>query len=513
MIYLPRYFGTPQEGKNGVSFCGAVYVGAAVMLALYGMNSLVLLVLYLRHRRHTPSLPPLTYTPRVTVQLPIYNERYVIERLIDAAAGLDYPRDHLQIQVLDDSTDDTTVMAQERAAYHRQRGVDIAVIHRTERTEFKAGALAHGLSTATGEFVAVFDADFLPGPDFLRQTVPYFLAQPDLGLIQTRWGHINGDYSLLTRAQTLALDGHFVVEQTARQRAGLFMNFNGTAGVWRRTCIEDSGGWQGDTLSEDLDLSYRAQLRGWRFLFLPDVVSPAEVPPHMAAFKRQQFRWAKGSIQCLRKMGWAVLTARESLFKRVQGLIHLSSYLVHPLMLLLLLSSLPLILWGGMPSLPLAYLSLASVGPPLLYAVAQRASYADWRRRWAAFPVLALLGTGVALSNTRAVMEALLGCSQSFQRTPKFRLESRGDHWRGKEYGMSFSWLTLGEVVLALYASVTVVVACLRGNVYAVPFLLLYVAGFGYVAALGLWHSVSWPHFQLLRLRVNRGAAVEARQP
>jgi cellulose synthase/poly-beta-1,6-N-acetylglucosamine synthase-like glycosyltransferase len=483
------------------------------MLALYGLNSLVMLVLYLCHRRHTPSLPPLTNTPRVTVQLPIYNERYVVERLIDAAAALDYPRDRLQIQVLDDSTDETTAIAQERAAYHRQRGMDIVVVHRTKRTGFKAGALAQGLSTATGEFTAVFDADFVPAPDFLQQTIPYFLVQPDLGLIQTRWGHINGDYSLLTRAQTLALDGHFVVEQTARQRASLFMNFNGTAGVWRRACIEDSGDWQGDTLSEDLDLSYRAQLRGWRFLFLPDMVSPAEVPPHVAAFKRQQFRWAKGSIQCLRKLGWTVLTSREPLFKRVQGLIHLSSYLVHPLMLLLLLTSLPLMLWRGTPGLPLAYLSLGSVGLPLLYAVAQRALYADWRRRWAVFPVLALLGTGVALSNTRAVIEALLSRDQSFQRTPKFRLESQGDRWRDKGYGLPFSWMTVGEAALALYAGVTVIVAWLRGNIYAVPFLLLYVTGFGYVAALGLLHSTAWPRLRPSRLRVSHEVSMQIRRP
>jgi cellulose synthase/poly-beta-1,6-N-acetylglucosamine synthase-like glycosyltransferase len=513
MIYLARYFGTPQEANNSVSFIGAIYVSTAVMLALYGVNSLVTLVLYLHHRRRAPLLPPLTSTPRVTVQLPIYNERYVVERLIDAVVGLDYPRDRLQIQVLDDSTDETTAIAQERTAYHRQRGVDVVVTHRTERTGFKAGALAHGLSTATGDFIAIFDADFVPAPDFLRLTVPYFLEQPALGLIQTRWGHINGDYSLLTRAQTLALDGHFVVEQTARQRAGLYMNFNGTAGIWRRACIEGSGGWQGDTLSEDLDLSYRAQLRGWRFLFLPDVVSPAEVPPHVAAFKRQQFRWAKGSIQCLRKLGWAVLTAREPLFKRVQGLIHISNYLAHPLMLLLLLLSLPLMLWGGVPSLPLAYLSLASVGPPLLYAVAQWALGTGWRRRWTVFPVLALLGTGVALSNTQAVIEALLGRSQSFQRTPKFRLESQSDRWRGKEYVLPFSWLTLGEVALAFYAGITVIVACLRGNVYAVPFLLLYVGGFGYVAALSLWHSAAWPRLRLPRLRVEREATTEARRP
>lgn len=494
-----------------MSLCGALYVGAAVMLAAYGINSLILLALYLYHRKHTIPLPPLVSTPPVTVQLPVYNERYVVARLIDAVARLDYPRSHLQIQVLDDSTDDTTAIAQERAVYYRQQGLDITVIHRQERVEFKAGALACGLSMATGEFIAVFDADFVPAPDFLRRTIPYFLAQPDLGLIQTRWGHINGDYSLLTRAQTLALDGHFVVEQTARQRAGLLMNFNGTAGIWRRACIEDSGGWQGDTLSEDLDLSYRAQLRGWRFLFLPDVVSPAEVPPHVAAFKQQQFRWAKGSIQCLRKMGWSVLTAREPLFKRFQGLVHLSSYLVHPLMLLLLLISLPLMLWGGMPGLPLAYLSLASIGPPLLYAVAQQALYADWGRRWAAFPVLALLGTGVALSNTQAVVEALLGRSQNFWRTPKFRLESREDCWYGKDYNPPFSWLILGEATLALYALVTAVVACLRSNLYAVPFLLLYAAGFGYVAALSLWHSVPKPRLPLTWL-IKREATAETRR-
>ena len=496
-----------------MSFLGTMYIVAAVMLALYGLNSLVLLVLYWHHRHHAPPLPPLSDTPRVTIQLPLYNERYVVERLIDAAANLNYPRDRLQIQVLDDSTDDTTAIALERAAHHRQQGVDIVVIHRTEREGFKAGALANGLRTASGEFIAVFDADFVPSPDFLQKTIPYFLVQPDLGLIQTRWGHINGDYSLLTRAQTLALDGHFVVEQSARQQAGLFMNFNGTAGIWRRACIEDSGGWQGDTLSEDLDLSYRAQLRGWRFLFLPEVVSPAEVPPTIAAFKRQQFRWAKGSIQCLRKLGWTLLTAPEPVFKRVQGLIHLSSYLVHPLMLVLLLTSLPLMWWGEMPSLPLAYLSVASVGPPLLYAVAQRALYRDWHRRWAVFPLLALVGTGVTLNNAQAVVEALTGRGQTFQRTPKFKLESAKDHWRDKGYRVSASWLTLGEAVLALYAMITVAVACLRGNIYAVPFLLLYVAGFGYVAGLGLWHSISWSRFRPRRVKLRGEPTLDARRP
>jgi cellulose synthase/poly-beta-1,6-N-acetylglucosamine synthase-like glycosyltransferase len=477
-----------------LSFLGIIYSVTAVFLAVYGFNSFLLTLLYLRHRREKLPRPPLVDTPPVTVQLPIYNELYVVERLLEAVARLDYPGDKLQIQVLDDSDDETTALALARVAHYRAQGLDIELIRRAGRSGFKAGALAHGLRTARGEYIAVFDADFVPPPDFLAQTVPYFRERPRLGLIQTRWGHLNADYSPLTQAQALALDGHFVVEQTARYRAGLYMNFNGTAGVWRRRCIEEAGGWAGDTLSEDLDLSYRAQLAGWQCLYLPEAVAPAELPPQMAAFKRQQFRWAKGSIQVLRKLGWKVARAPVSPFKRLEGLLHLSSYLVHPLMLILLLVTLPLMFERGGIKLPLAYLSLVSLGPPFLFAASQRALYRDWQRRFAYLPLLVFLGTGIALSNTRAVVEALLGQGNDFRRTPKFDVRRRGDNWMSHSYALPFRWLTLGELLLSFYALCAVLVALRHGNVYAVPFLLIYVLGFAYVAGLDLWQTrASWP--------------------
>jgi cellulose synthase/poly-beta-1,6-N-acetylglucosamine synthase-like glycosyltransferase len=469
-----------------LSVLAIAYGFTAVLLATYGLNSLIMVLLYLHHRYEHQPPTSLTNAPPVTVQLPIYNELHVVERLIDAVTHLDYPRDRLQIQVLDDSTDETTALAQARVDYYRKRGVDIALIHRPERTGFKAGALQRGTETATGEFIAIFDADFVPNPDFLQRIMPHFQGQPRLGLVQARWGHINADYSPLTRAQALALDGHFVVEQTARQRSGLFMNFNGASGIWRKSCIEEAGGWQGDTLSEDLDLSYRAQLAGWEFLYLPDVISPAEIPPQINAFKRQQFRWAKGSIQCLLKHWHTLVRTRRPAFARLQGLIHLSNYLIHPLMLILLLLTLPLQLGQGAMGLPLLYLGLGSLGPPLVFALSQWDTYPDWPRRLAYFPFLVLMGTGIALNNAWAVGEALTRRPNLFQRTPKFGLEERTDRWAESRYALPINRMTLGEVLLSTYSLVTVIVALAKGNHYVVPFLFLYLGGFGYVAALGL---------------------------
>lgn len=469
-----------------MSVLAIVYGLTAVLLATYGLNSMIMVLLYLRHRHERQPPPPLTNAPSVTVQLPIYNERHVVERLIDAVTRLDYPRDKLQIQVLDDSTDETTALAQARVDYYRTQGFDIALIHRPERTGFKAGALQRGLETAKGEFIAIFDADFVPNPDFLQRIIPHFQGRPRLGLVQTRWGHINADYSHFTRAQALALDGHFVVEQTARQRAGLFMNFNGASGIWRKKCIEEAGSWQADTLSEDLDLSYRAQLAGWEFLYLLDVASPAEIPPQINAFKRQQFRWAKGSIQCLLKHWRALVRAPRPFFVRLQGLLHLSNYLIHPLLLILLLLTLPLLVWPDVMRLPLLYLGLGSMGPPLLFALSQWEIYPDWRRRLTYLPLLVLLGTGIALNNTLAIGEALAKRPNRFQRTPKFGLERHTDRWAESPYALPLNWMTLGEVLLSLYSLITVMVALAKGNYYAVPFLLLYLGGFGYVAALGL---------------------------
>ena len=466
-----------------------IYAVAALWLAVYTVNSFVLTFLYWRHQRKDPCVPALNSYPRVTVQLPIFNEAHVVERLIDCTVRLRYPADRLQIQVLDDSTDETAALARKKVAYHRSRGVDIELIHRYHRTDFKAGALREGMKSASGEFFALFDADFLPPDDFLLRTIPHFLARPRLGFVQTRWGHINRGYSPLTGAQAIALDGHFAIEQPARFLSGLFLNFNGSAGVWRRRSIDEAGGWQGDTLCEDMDLSYRAQLAGWEPLYLRDVVCKAEIPPQIHAFKRQQARWARGSISCALKLGPRILRAPLSAFQRVQGLIHLTSYLVHPLMLLVLALSVPLLAMRQPVAYPLTYVSLASLGPPTMYLWAQRSLYADWGPRMRHFPLLVLLGMGLTLSNSRAIYRAVRGRQDEFSRTPKFNLERGGEDWRGSRYALSLDWMVLGETLAALYALLGVGIALEQGNLLAIPFLMLYVVGFGYVASLTVIHS------------------------
>lgn len=484
-----------------MSVLGIIYLVAAVLVAIYGANALLLAGLYLRHRKNLPVQPPVPETwPVVTVQLPVYNEFYVINRLIDNVIRLDYPQDRLQIQILDDSTDDTTRLAQARVAYHRENGFDIEIVRRSDRQGFKAGALAHGMQTARGELFAIFDADFVPPPGFLKQMVPYLLADPSLGFVQARWGHLNAEYSVLARAQTIALDGHFVVEHIGRSRSKLLMNFNGTAGMWRRETIESAGGWQSDTLTEDVDLSFRAQLAGWRALYLPEVEAPAELPPQMAAFKRQQARWATGAAQCLVKLAGSLWRGkphpgatpraepldRLSWSARLEGLLHLSVWAAHPMSLVLLLLTLPMLL-GQIPiTFNLTIFWLVAFGPIFAYALSQQHLYADWKRRMAYMPVLALLGTGLALSNTLSIARGLLGLELSFRRTPKFHIERRGDAWLGRRYVLSFQWVTVGEIALAGYALLTIAVALAVGNYFAVPFLFLYVGGYGYIGLHGL---------------------------
>ena len=468
-----------------------VYLIAVVLLALYGLNAFVSVTLYLAHRKDACPCPRLQDPPVVTVQLPIYNEKYVLERLLAAVVALDYPRDRLHIQVLDDSTDETTALAEKAVREYSERGVWIDLIHRDNRSGFKAGALKTGFDEARGEYIAIFDADFTPQPDYLQRTIPYFQENPELGLIQTRWGHINADYSGLTRAQAIALDGHFVVEQTARNRSGLFMNFNGTAGIWRKRCIQSAGGWQDDTICEDLDLSYRAQLAGWNFLYLPDIVVPAELPPQINAFKRQQFRWAKGSMQAALKLGPRLLRARIPWFKRWQGLLHLTSYGVHPLMVILLLSTLPFLLSHSSVSSYLSFLSVASLGPPVLYGLSQRDLHGtSWLKRFSAFPLLVLIGTGIAWNNTRAIWEAFTGRRNQFLRTPKFHVEGRQDSWNDNPYALSLDWDTVCELGLVVYACVAVILALRQRNYFMTPFLLLYAFSFGYVAVLDIVHSI-----------------------
>jgi cellulose synthase/poly-beta-1,6-N-acetylglucosamine synthase-like glycosyltransferase len=472
---------------------------AACGLFLYGMNCYVMLVLHRRAwttmRQPAPavpqtwpaSTPPL---PRVTVQLPLYNERYVIERLVEAVLCLRYPRAQLEIQLLDDSTDATTAMAERLVEHYRSCGFHITLQHRSHRHGYKAGALAEGLTRATGEFIAIFDADFVPAPDFLLRTLPFF-HDPSIAMVQARWGHLNRDYSRLTRAQAFGIDGHFWVEQTARCAAGLFMNFNGSGGVWRRHAIDDAGGWQADTLTEDLDLSYRAQLRGWRMQFVPHVVCPAEVPVQMSGVKSQQHRWAKGSIQTAKKLLPHVLQADVPRFTKYQAVVHLTNYLVHPLMLCTALTT-PWLLAAQ----PVVFLHThllttvgvvcATVGPASMYLYAQRHLSPDWTHRLRYFPYLLLFGTGLALSNTKAILEALYNRPGPFVRTPKFRIEHPSDTWVGKRDRTPFPWLSLGELGLAVYSSYGTYLAVHQGAYLFLPFLLLYVLGFAAVAGLSL---------------------------
>jgi cellulose synthase/poly-beta-1,6-N-acetylglucosamine synthase-like glycosyltransferase len=429
--------------------------------------------------------------PPVTIQLPIYNEMYVADRLIDAVCLIEYPRELLEIQVLDDSTDETRGVAEQAVRRNAARGVDITYIHRTDRTGYKAGALDAGLKVAKGQLVAIFDADFIPTADFLMRTVPYFV-DPKVAMVQARWGHINQDYSLLTKIQAILLDGHFVLEHGGRNRSGLFFNFNGTAGIWRRDAITDAGGWQHDTLTEDLDLSYRAQLRGWRFVFLPDVIAPAEVPVEMNSFKSQQHRWAKGSIQTCRKLLPRILRANIPLRVKAEAFFHLTANFNYPLMCVLSVLMAPAMVirynmgWYEMLliDVPLFFAATASVAN--FYMVCQRELHADWVTRAKYLPFLMSIGIGLAINNTKAVFEALFNKQSEFARTPKYRVETGADEWIGKKYRQSFVVQPMIELALGLYFTATVFYALANGIYGTLPFLVLFQIGFLYTGLLSI---------------------------
>ncbi len=464
------------------------------ILAIYGWHRYYLVYLYMKNKgKAAPAeLPALDVLPRVTIQLPIFNEMYVADRLIDAVCEMDYPRELLQIQVLDDSTDETQAIAQAAVRRHSSRGIDIRYLHRVDRRGYKAGALEAGLREASGEFVAIFDADFIPSADFLQRTLPHF-GDSGIGMVQARWGHINQDYSLLTKIQSILLDAHFVLEHGGRNRAGCFFNFNGTAGVWRRAAIESAGGWQHDTLTEDLDLSYRAQLAGWRFVFLADVVAPAEVPVEMNSFKSQQHRWAKGSIQTCLKLMPRILRSKQPIGVKAEAFFHLSANFNYLLMSVLSVLMFPAMWvrynmgWYEMLLIDVPLFAAATLSVCNFYIVSQRELYpTNWRQRLKYLPFLMSIGIGLCVNNTRAVLEALFGKQSEFARTPKYGIERDSDEWVGKKYHQSVGVQPMIELGLGLYFTATVYYA-LANQIYGtLPFLMLFQIGFLYTGLLSI---------------------------
>lgn len=478
-----------------------LYAVAIAALTAYGGNLLWLSLVHARNE-HLEEGPvpdpddrptPDDAWPVVTVQLPLYNEAEVARRLIDACATLDYPRSQLEIQLLDDSTDETSDRVARRVTYWQNRGVNITRVQRDDRTGYKAGALANGLRLARGELVAIFDADFVPNPDFLRRMVPHFFGDENLGMVQARWGHLNRDDSLLTKVQAFGLDAHFAIEQHARDLAGCFLNFNGTAGVWRRACIEDAGGWAHDTLTEDLDLSYRAQLCGWDFTYVPTVDAPAELPPDMNALRSQQFRWAKGGVDTALKLLGPLWRSDQSWQVTIEGTFHLTAHFTFPFILLAALTHAPLLLLEGLGRGPgevyFALMSLGLVGFAgffLAQLFAQRALHPDWRRRLHLFPVF-LAGTmGLSLSNTNAVWQALRGTDTAFIRTPKYGAEADDRWWQSRYAIAEVPRIVWGELGLALYSTAGLGVTIALGEWVAVPFQALFAAGFLLVTASSL---------------------------
>jgi cellulose synthase/poly-beta-1,6-N-acetylglucosamine synthase-like glycosyltransferase len=481
------------------TFC---YLSVLIGLSGYGLHRYFIVYLFLKNRRRVPQ--PLSHfeqLPIVTVQLPLFNEIYVVERLLKSVSELDYPRERLQIQVLDDSTDETRHLTASCTQRLIERGFDVELIHRTDRVGYKAGALEAGLATARGEFVCILDADFVPHRGLLRSTV-HFFTDPKVGMIQTRWGHINRGYSLLTRVQAMFLDGHLLLEQVARSRSGRFFNFNGTAGLWRKSCIAESGGWQHDTLTEDLDLSYRAQLAGWRFVFLTDVVTPAELPVDMNGFKSQQHRWTKGSIQTCKKLLPRIWRSGLPLAIKIEATGHLTSNFAY-----LLLACLCVLLHpstGGPQSgwlrtflLDVPIFLTASVSVAVFYICAQRELHPrTWTKEILLLPALIALGVGLSINNARAVLEAVFNHPSEFTRTPKYGIENKRQTWRSCRYMPLKSLLPIVEVGFAIYFSYFVWYAVAHEQYFTLPFLVMFQCGFLYVALSSLaqwWPRMNFP--------------------
>ncbi len=473
------------------------YIFSLCILFLFGSHGYVMTYYYFRtYKKRMEDLDEkelvINEYPIVTIQLPLYNERYVITRLIDSVIRFDYPKEKLEIQILDDSTDDSTEIIRDHIKKYTDAGYDITHIHRTNRAGYKAGALKEGLEKAKGEFVAIFDADFIPRKKFLKRTLPYFFRDEKIALVQTRWEHLNRDYSIITRTQAIALDGHFVIEQAVRNRAGFFINFNGTGGVWRKEAIFDAGNWEADTLTEDLDLSYRAQLKGWKIKYLVNFTSPAELPSEINSLKSQQFRWTKGAIETMKKLFPRVMKSDLPLKNKFQSFIHLCSNLAYPFIFIAALLNMPIVLIKETGDYDTVFkfmslFTLAFVSSFMFYLYSQKDVYPDWQNRIFYFPVFLAGSMGLSLNNTKAVFEGLINKKSEFVRTPKFKITGNSDSWHGKKYlTKKISFLTILELLLCLYCLSGVVLSIIYAQIASIPFQLMFTFGFGAMAILSI---------------------------
>lgn len=490
----------------------SLYVVCSLGLLAYGAQCYILTYLYLKKRNSRLSFQRARMTyfdtiadeeqyPLVVTQLPMYNEKTVAKRIIEAAAAMDYPRSKHEIQVLDDSTDETRALVDRTAADLRAKGHNVSVVRRTNRIGFKAGALQYGLTLTNAEFVAIFDADFVPNPDFLKKSICFFINRPKLGLVQGRWAHLNSKASLITRGQAMGIDGHFMVEQAARSWNGLFMNFNGTAGVFRREAIVSSGGWHHDTLTEDMDLSYRMQLKDWETEYVPDLEVPAELPEDINAFKNQQFRWAKGSIQTALKIIPMLRAKKLSYFKFFQAVLHLTHYTVHPLMLMLAFLTTPVLFFVKVYMHPvllacvISAMILATSGPASMYMISQHYLGNKVRRKILLIPAMMLIGTGLAVNNAKAVLEALFHKDSDFLRTPKKGQSVKTSYRPLKD----ITWII--ELFFGLYCLAGLWVFIGFSNALVSPFLVLYASGFLFVGLLSIIH---YKRPELISIKLGR---------
>ena len=476
-----------------VQFTLSLFMVSAIIITAYTCNFYYLAYLSGKRKDILNTTDELG-TPSITIQLPIYNEKYVAQRLVTNVCELDYPKDKVRIMVLDDSDDDTVDILRETVEEYKKKGFNIEHVRRGTRAGYKAGALKHAMESTDTELVAIFDADFIPPDWFLKKAIPYF-AEQNIGLVQCRWGHVNENYSAITQAQALSLDFHFLIEQKAKSNSHLFMNFNGTAGIWRRDCIEDSGGWHTATLVEDLDLSYRAQMKGWKCVFLPDIVVDAELPVQMNAAKRQQFRWAKGSIQCAIKLLSDIVTKRTVNFEtKIQAFIQLTRHVVYPLMLIQFLA-LPVLLAGKvdlyiislLPALTIA--TYLAMGPGAYIMIIQRMYNKSWKSKAKILPALLVYNAGMSVNNTVAVFDAVVGRKNEFLRTPKYGIIKNDDGWRNKAYNLPFTQTILLEIFFAIYGVVGMFIAAITHNPIFIPIIGLQVVGFLYISLMSLSHT------------------------